>query len=259
LLTTQTLGTINQLRQAFQIQKLYERDARGGTRYVELIKAHFGVTSPDARLQRSEYLGGGSCPVSINPIAQTSATGISGGSTPAGSLAAMGVAHSHGIGFSKSFTEHGVLMGLLNVRADITYQEGLDKMWTRSTRFDFFWPALAHLGEQAVLNQEIYAQGTATDSQVFGYQERYGEYRYKISRICGGFRSATTTPLDAWHLAQHFTALPVLNASFIQDNPPINRVVAVTTQPQFICDIWHSLRCARPMPVYSVPGLTDHF
>jgi hypothetical protein len=259
-LTTATAATINSLRQAFQIQKIYERDARGGTRYIELIKAHFGVTSPDARLQRTEYLGGGSTPMNINPIAQTSGTGLTGEATPQGNLAAIGTVHTHGVGFSKSFTEHGYVLGLVNFRADLNYQDGLDRMWSRQTRFDFYWPALAHIGEQAILNQELFATGTpATDTAVFGYQERYGEYRYKNSKITGVFRSTSPQPLDTWHLAQHFSALPTLNATFIQDAPPVARVIAVTNQPHILLDVYHRLHCARPMPTYGVPGLIDHF
>lgn len=258
-LTTVTMATINQLRQAFQIQKVYERDARGGTRYIELIKSHFGVTSPDARLQRTEYLGGGTVPLNVNPISQTSGTGASGTTTPLGNLAAMGTVHSSGLGFTKSFTEHGFVIGLANIRADITYQDGLDRMWTRSTRFDFYWPTLAHLGEQTIRNDEIFAQGTGADTGVFGYQERYAEYRYKPSHVTSMFRSSATTPLDAWHLSQHFAALPVLNATFIQDAPPISRVVAVPSQPRFIMDVYHKYICARPMPVFGVPGMIDHF
>jgi len=259
-LTAATAATINQLRQAFQIQRIYERDARGGTRYTELIKAHFGVTSPDARLQRTEYLGGGSSPVNVNPIQQTSATAA--GTTPQGNLAAMGTMSHSGVGFTKSFTEHGVIIGMLSVRADLTYQQGLNRMWSRQTRFDYYWPALSHIGEQAVLNQEIYAVGTATPGQdvlPFGYQERYAEYRYFPSMITGEFRSTFATPLDYWHLAQDFTSLPVLNSSFIQENPPIARVVADTVDPQFLLDCFVSLKCARPMPVYGVPGMIDHF
>jgi hypothetical protein len=256
-LSAVSAATINSLRQAFQIQKMFERDARGGTRYTEIIRSHFGVTSPDARLQRPEYLGGGSTPINVNPIAQTAPTVT--GQTPQGNLAAMGVVSAHNQGFTKSFTEHGVLLGLVSVRADLTYQSGLNRMFSRSTRFDFYWPALSHLGEQAVLNQEIYAQGTSADTQVFGYQERYAEYRYKPSQICGRFRSNDAAPLDYWHLAQKFTSLPVLNTTFIQDTPPISRVVAVTTEPQFLFDAYFKLRCARPMPVYGVPGLIDHF
>ena len=256
-LSSATAATINQLRQAFQIQRMYERDARGGTRYTEIIQAHFGVTSPDARLQRPEYLGGGSTPVNINPIAQTSNTATA--PTPLGNLAAMGTASMGGIGFTKSFTEHGVIIGLVSLRADLNYQQGLNRMFSRSTRFDFYWPALAHLGEQSVLNKEIYAQGTSDDALTFGYQERYAEYRYKPSIVTGLFRSNAAQPLDTWHLAQKFTALPTLGSTFIQDDPPIDRVIAVPTEPHLLFDSYFSLRCARPMPVYGVPGLIDHF
>ena len=256
-LSSATASTINQLRQAFQIQKIYERDARGGTRYTELIQAHFGVTSPDARLQRAEYLGGGTVPLNVNPIAQTSSTDSE--PTPQGNLAAMGTVGMTGAGFVKSFTEHCVLIGLVSARADLNYQEGLNRMFSRSTRFDFYWPALAHIGEQTVLNKEIYAQGTSADEDVFGYQERYAEYRYKPSVITGQFRSNHATSLDTWHLAQDFSALPVLNSAFIQENPPVSRVIAVPSEPHFLLDSFIQLRCARPMPVYSVPGLIDHF
>jgi hypothetical protein len=258
-LTTATAATINSLRQAFQVQKIYERDARGGTRYTELIQSHFGVTSPDARLQRPEYLGGGSSPINVNPIAQTSAT--TGGGTPLGSLGAMGTFHHRGYGFSKSFTEHSLLIGLINVRADLTYQQGLNRMWSRQTRFDFFWPALAHIGEQAILNKEIYAKADANDNLVFGYQERYAEYRYKPSIVTGYFRSNATGTLDSWHLSINFGALPVLNAAFIEDSAgnSLDRVVATPNEPHFLLDCFFSLRCARPMPVYGVPGNIDRF
>lgn len=248
--------SINDLRQAFQIQKLYERDARGGTRYTEILRSHFGVISPDARLQRPEYLGGSSARISINPVQQTSATNDT---TPQGNLAAYGVVSDNFHGFSKSFVEHGYVFGFVNVRADLTYQQGLNRMWSRQGRFDFYWPVLAHLGEQAVLNKEIYAQGTADDDSVFGYQERYAEYRYYPGQITGKFRSTDPQPLDSWHLAQKFSSLPTLSPQFIQDNPPIERVVAVTDEPQFLFDSYIRLKCARPMPVYSVPGLVDHF
>jgi hypothetical protein len=255
-LSSATAATINQLREAFQVQRLYERDARGGTRYTEIIRSHFGVVSPDARLQRPEYLGGGSTPVNINPVAQTSSTDAT---TPQGNLAAIGTASAHGHGFVKSFTEHGIIIGLVSVRADMTYQQGLNKMFSRSTRFDFFWPTLAHLGEQAVLNREIYAQGTAADDDVFGYQERYAEYRYKPSLITGKMRSQDAQSLDIWHLAQDFTSLPTLGPDFIVEHPPVERVVAVQDEPQFLFDSYFNLKCARPMPVYSTPGLIDHF
>jgi len=248
--------SINDLRQAFQIQKLYERDARGGTRYTEILRSHFGVISPDARLQRPEYLGGSSARISINPVQQTSSTNET---TPQGNLAAYGVVSDSFHGFSKSFVEHGYVFGFVNVRADLTYQQGLNRMWSRQGRFDFYWPVLAHLGEQAVLNKEIYAQGTADDDKVFGYQERYAEYRYYPGQITGKFRSTDPQPLDSWHLAQKFSSLPTLSSQFIQDDPPVARVIAVQNEPQFLFDSYIRLKCARPMPVYSVPGLVDHF
>nr|UXQ88017.1 MAG: major capsid protein [Microvirus sp.] len=250
--------TINSLREAFQIQRLLERDARGGTRYIEIIKAHFGVTSPDARLQRPEYLGGGSSNVNISPIASTVPTDIST-TTPQGNLAAVGTTTLHNHGFTKSFTEHCTIIGLVSVRADLTYQQGLPRMFSRQTRYDFYWPALAHLGEQEVLNKEIYAQGVAIDAEVFGYQERYAEYRYKPSQITGLMRSNAATSLDAWHLSQDFASLPFLNEEFIEDNPPLDRVVAIPSEPKFIFDAYFNLRCARPMPLYGVPGMIDHF
>lgn len=255
-LSSATPISINDLRQAFQIQKLYERDARGGTRYTEILRSHFGVISPDARLQRSEYLGGSSARISINPVQQTSSTNET---TPQGNLAAYGVVADSFNGFSKSFVEHGYVFGFVNVRADLTYQQGLNRMWSRQGRFDFYWPVLAHLGEQAVLNKEIYAQGTADDDKVFGYQERYAEYRYYPGQITGKFRSTDPQPLDSWHLAQKFSSLPTLSSQFIQDNPPVERVIAVQDEPQFLFDSYIRLKCARPMPVYSVPGLVDHF
>jgi len=250
-----TAATINQLRQAFQIQKLYERDARGGTRYTEIVRSHFGVISPDQRLQRPEYLGGGSAAVNINPVAQTSETGT----TAQGNLAAFGTVSSHGHGFKKSFTEHCLILGLVSARADLTYQQGLNRMFSRSTRWDFYWPALSHIGEQSVLNKEIYAQGTSDDDNVFGYQERYAEYRYKPSLITGQFRSNATTSLDFWHLSQDFSSLPSLNSSFIEENPPVDRVIATPSEPHFIFDAYFQMKCARPMPTYAVPGMIDHF
>ena len=251
--------SINDLREAFQIQRLLERDARGGTRYIELIKSHFGVTSPDARLQRPEYLGGGSTPITISPIASTFPTVEATGNIPQANLAAVGTASMRGHGFSKSFTEHGHIIGLINVRADLTYQQGLNRMWSRRTRYDYYWPALAHLGEQAVLSKEIYCDASPDDELVFGYQERYAEYRYKPSMITGVFRSVSAQSLDAWHLSQEFANRPQLNEEFIVDEPPIDRVVAVPSEPDFIFDGYFKLNCARPMPLYGVPGLIDHF
>jgi hypothetical protein len=261
-LSQATAATINQLRQSFQIQKLLERDARGGTRYTEIVRSHFGVISPDARLQRPEYIGGGSSNISINPIAQTSGTNASGTTAPLGTLAAMGTALAHNHGFTYSATEHGVILGLVSVRADLTYQQGLARMWSRSTRYDFYFPAFATLGEQAVLNKEIYVRGDSNDNSVFGYQERWAEYRYYPSRISGLFRSTASGTIDAWHLAQKFTTLPTLNNTFIQDTPPVDRIVAVgaaANGKQFIFDSFFDCKKARPMPMYSVPGLIDHF
>ena len=261
-LTNATAATINSLRLAFQTQKVLERDARGGTRYTEIIRSHFGVVSPDARLQRPEYLGGGSTPVVINPTVQTSGTSASGTTTPMGTLAGVGAAVARGHGFTQSFTEHGVIIGLVSIRADLTYQQGVRKMWNRSTRYDYYLPAFAMLGEQSVLNREIYADGSATDDDVFGYQERWAEYRYRPSMITGLFRSTTAGTIDAWHLAQKFNSLPTLNDTFIQDTPPVSRVVAVGSSAngqQFIFDGFFNERLARPMPMYSVPGLIDHF
>ena len=251
-----TAVTINSMRQAFQVQKLYERDARGGTRYTEIVRSHFGVISPDARLQRPEYLGGGSSVVVLSPVAQTSSTD---GVTPQANLAAIGTCSMHGHGFTKSFTEHCLILGFVSTRADLNYQQGMNRMWSRSTRFDFYWPALSHLGEQAVLNKEIYSQGTSADNDVFGYQERFAEYRYKPSLITGLFRTQATGTLDSWHLAQSFSSLPALNSTFIVENAPMARVLAVPSQPHFIFDAYFRLHCARPMPLYSVPGLVDHF
>ncbi len=255
-LSNATAATINSLRQAFQLQRYYEKDARGGTRYIEKIKSHFGVTSPDARLQRPEYLGGHSDRININPVVQTSSTDST---SPQGNLSAFGVSGARYHGFSKSFVEHGYIIGLANVRADLTYQQGLNRMWSRKTVLDFYWPSFAHLGEQAVLNKEIYAQGTSKDDEVFGYQERYGEYRYKPSMITGKFRSTYAQSLDAWHFSQKFENLPTLSNQFIQDNPPISRCLAVPSEPHFLMDAFFNLKCVRPMPLFGTPGLIDHF
>lgn len=261
-LSTATAATINSLRQAFQLQKLYERDARGGTRYIEIVKSHFGVTSPDLRAIRPVYLGGGSTPVNVNPVAGTNQVGS--GATAAGNLSAFATILSTGNGFTQSFTEHGVIIGLANIRADLTYQQGIERHWSRRTRFDFYWPALAHIGEQAVLNKEIFAQGAgvAADELTFGYQEYAAEYRYKPSRITGLMRSdvsAGFTSIDSYHLSQDFAALPTLGDTFIKETVPMARVIAVTTEPQFIFDSFFRYVCARPMPVFGVPGLIDHF
>lgn len=254
-LSDATAATINELREAFQLQRLFERDARGGTRYVELLLAHFGVVSPDFRLQRPEYLGGGTTSVNVNPIAQTTSTDAT---SPQGNLAAYATANGRH-GFSHSFVEHGFVIGLISARAEVTYQEGMNRMWSRRTRFDYYWPTLAHLGEQAVLNKEVYMQGNTTiDNAVFGYQERFAEYRYQPSMVTGKFRSNATGTLDAWHLALDFSSLPTL-AGLVQEDPPIDRIIAIPSEPQFILDSYTKMRHARPMPTYSVPGLIDHF
>lgn len=258
-----TAATINQLRQAFQIQKVYERDARGGTRYYEMIKAHFGVTDPGhAVLQRPVYLGGGSSPINISPVPQTSGTAPTDGYTPTpqGNLAAFGTVTLHNHGFTSSFTEHCLLVGFVSVRADLTYQQGLNRMFSRSTRFDFYLPALSHIGEQSVLQKEIFATGVqASDDTVFGYNERFAEYRYKPSLVTGIFRSNHPQSLDAWHLSQEFQTAPVLDDTFIVENPPVDRVIAVPSEPHFLFDSYFRMHCARPMPVYGVPGFIDHF
>ena len=254
-LTNATAATINQLREAMQVQSILELDARGGTRYVEILQAHFNVTSPDFRLQRPEYLGGGQSRINSHPVPQTAPTS---GSNPQAQLAAYGTSSGEA-SFSKSFVEHGYVIGLACARADITYQQGLNKMWSRSTRFDFFWPKLQEIGEQAVLNREIYAQGTSTDALVFGYQERYAEYRYKPSEIRGEFRSTYATPLDQWHMAEEFGSLPALNAAFIVQNTPVDRAIAVPTAPHLLFDAWFSYKHARPMMAYSVPSTLGRF
>ncbi len=255
--------TINDLRQSFQIQKLLERDARGGTRYPEILKSHFGVTDPMMLvLQRPEFLGGGSTPVNIQAVEQNSETNPDGDpnvETPQGNLAAYGTASMTNNGFTKSFTEHCVIIGIVNVRADLTYQQGLNRMWSRQTRFDYYWPALSNIGEQAVLNKEIFTAGTELDNEVFGYQERYAEYRYKPSLITGAFRSNAAASLDVWHLSEEFDATPGLNQTFIDSPPPVERVIAVQDEPHFLFDAYIQLKCARPMPLYGIPGMIDHF
>ena len=254
-LSNATATTINALRQAFQIQRLLERDARGGTRYTEILLSHFGVQSPDFRLQRPEYLGGGKSWINVSPIAQTSETATS----PQANLAATATSVIGGIGWAKSFVEHGYVIGLVSAAADLTYQQGLDKTWSRQTRYDFFWPVLSHLGEQAVYNREIFVDNTAADLEVFGYQERYAEYRYKPGQVTGKFRSEATGSLDLWHLAQDFGTRPALNQTFIEYDTPMKRIQAVDTEPDFILDAWFDMKTARPMPLYGVPGMIDHF
>lgn len=255
-LSQATAASINDWRQAFQIQRFLERDARSGSRYTEKVRGHFGVTSPDSRLQRPEYLGGGSTPVNIHPVAQQSSTDST---SPQGNLSAFGTASENNSGFTKSFTEHGYIIGLANVRADLTYQQGLDKMWSRETQYDFFWPTFAHLGEQAVLNKEIFVSGTSTDEEVFGYQERYAEYKYKRSQLTGLFRSDASASLDAWHVSEDFANTPTLGDTFIKSNTPLDRCIAVPSEPHFIMDAYFNYTSIRPMPVFSPPGMIDHF
>lgn len=250
-------ATINSLRTAFQMQKFYERLARGGTRYTEVLRSFFGVVSPDARLQRPEFLGSFTKMVMVNPIAQTSATDSI---SPQGNLSAYGVTAAKFHGFTKSFVEHGYIFGFVCARADLTYQQGINKMWLRSTVYDFYWPTFAHLGEQAIELREIYAQGSEADTTVFGYQERYAEYRYKPSQITGKFRSSVVNgSLDKWHLSQFFTNAPTLNEEFIVENPPIERIIAVPSEPEFLLDIGFRYTTVRPMPMFGTPGLVDHF
>lgn len=256
-LDSSSIFTINSLRTAFQMQKFYERLARGGSRYTEVLRSFFGVVSPDARLQRPEFLGSFTNMVNVNPIAQTSATD---NTSPQGNLSAYGVTAAKFHGFTKSFVEHGYIIGFVCARADLTYQQGVNKMWLRSTVYDFYWPTFAHLGEQAIELREIYAQGSEADTTAFGYQERYAEYRYKPSQITGKFRSSVTGGnLDIWHLSQFFKNAPTLNEEFITENPPIERIIAVPSEPEFLLDIGFRYTTVRPMPMFGTPGLVDHF
>lgn len=255
-LTAASASTIGQLREAFAVQRWFERAARTGTRYREILFGFFGVMSPDARLQRPEFLGSHTVEIGINQVPQTSA---SDDVTAQGNLAAFGIGGSTKHAFSKSFVEHGYVIALCNISSDLTYQQGLDRLWTRRTRFDFAWPQFARLSEQAILNKEIYFQGNDEDDNVFGYQERYGEYRYQPSMITGKFRSTDPQPLDNWHLAEKFENLPALNADFIVQNTPLDRILAVPSEPHMLLDIFFRLQHVRPLPVYGVPGLIDHF
>lgn len=248
--------SINDFRMAFQLQRLMEKDARGGTRAPEIILTHFGVVCPDYRLQRSEFLGGGEIPMQIHQVTQSSSTDAT---SPQGHTAAFGVASGR-VGFSKSFVEHGVVLGLVSVRADLNYQQGVHRSWTRRSKYEYYWPSLAHLGEQAILNKEIFATGDIEqDNAAFGYQERWAELRYGVNQITGLLRSGVSGSLDIWHLAQHFQSLPQLSAEFIEDDPPLSRVVAVPSQPHIVFDSLTTCNCVRPLPMYSVPGLVDHF
>ena len=256
-LSTATATTINALRTAFQLQRMLERDARGGTRYIESIWAHFGVVNPDFRLQRPEFIGSGSGMININPVASTY---TAPGQAPQGNLSATATGVTN-CSWDHSFTEHGFVIGVVSVRTDLTYQRGVERFWSRKVREEFYYPALAHLGEQVILNKEIFLRpaGFNTNNGAFGYQERFAEYRYKPSRITGLFSSVESASLDVWHWSQDFATLPALNGDFIRENPPIDRTIAVPAEPHFLCDAWFDLKCDRPMPVYSVPGLIDHF
>lgn len=252
-------ATINQLRLAFQIQKLYERDARGGTRYIEILKSHFGVTSPDARLQRPEYLGGNRMPININQVIQNSATEATG--TPQGNPTGLSLTTDVHSDFTRSFVEHGFVIGVMVARYDHTYQQGLERFWSRKDRFDYYWPVFANIGEQAILNKEIYAQGTDQDDEVFGYQEAWADYRYKPNRVCGEMRSSAPQSLDVWHLADDYEQLPQLSDAWIRENAEtVDRVIAVSSRVsnQIFADIYIKNKTTRPMPLYSIPGLIDH-
>jgi hypothetical protein len=254
-----TATSINALRQAFAIQRLYEKNARGGTRYIEIIKAHFGVQSPDARQQRSEYLGGTRVPINMDQVIQTSNSGD--GITPQGNTAAYSLTAFNESMFTKSFTEHGYIIGLACIRTEHTYQQGIERFWSRKKMLDYYFPTLANLGEQAILNKEIYAQGNATDDEAFGYQEAWAEYRYKPSRVSGAMRSNYQTTLDAWHYADKYTKQPILSSEWIDETSAnIDRTLAVqsTTEDQFIADFYFACEATRPMPLYSIPGLIDH-
>lgn len=265
------LVSVNVLRQGFAAQRLLEKDARGGTRYTEVIRTHFGTVSPDARQQRPEYVGGGTIMMNVSPIAQTSA---SDSTSPQGNLVAQVTLANSKVSFTKSVTEHSILLCLASIRADLTYQQGTNRMFFRKNRLDFYWPTLSHIGEQSVKLQEIYTQApsvmspdgeTPYNEYVFGYQEAWAEYRYYPSLITGKMRSKTQgapsdyLSLDVWHLAQKFNNVPALNSEFIEENPPLQRVMSVTDEPPFIVDIVARVKAVRPMPVYSVPGLIDHF
>lgn len=259
-------ATINALRLAVQTQRLLERDARSGTRYTELLRAHFGVQPEDMRLQRPEYIGGGATNIQTQAIPQTAVDRRSDTpgvvSNPVGALGAAAVAADQHT-FSYSATEHGVILGLIHVGANLTYQQGLHRLWTRQTRYDYYWPVFANLGEQAIRNDELYVQGTSggtADTTVFGYQERWSEYKYMQSRLTGLMKSTSANSFDAWHLAIKFTALPVLNSAFIQDTPPLSRVLAnqsAVASSQVLVDALFDLARTRPLPMYSTPGMMD--
>lgn len=251
---------IMQLRNAFQVQKLLERDARSGTRYTEIIKGHFGVTSPDSRLQRPEYLGGNRIPISIHQI--TNQSQGADGEGFLGDLGAMSLTTDRNHDVSQSFTEHGYIIGCCCARYDHSYPQGLERLWSRKTRFDFYWPEFAHLSEQAVLNKEIFAQGTSVDNEVFGYQEAWADYRYKPNKVTSEMRPGISNSLASWHFADYYESQPFLSASWIkEDKTNVDRTLAVTSRlaHQIFCDIYIHNITTRPMPVRSIPGMADHF
>lgn len=249
--------SINALRYAFQIQKLLEKDAIGGSRYIEVIKSHFGVTSPDSRMQRPEYLGGNRIPINIHQVLSTAeTTDAELGATGAYSL----TVDSHS-DFTHSFTEHGFIIGLMVARYDHSYQQGLERMWTRKDRFDYYWPVLANIGNMSIRNDQIYADGSSADTETFGYSEAWAEYRFKPSYVTGEMRSNATTSLDAWHLADEYNALPILGDDWIrEDKSNVDRALMVQSgvSNQLFADIYVDNKTTRPMPFYSIPGLIDH-
>lgn len=257
---TSVAASINQLRQAFQIQRLLEKDARGGTRYIEILKSHFGVTSPDARLQRPEYLGGNRVPLNIEQVLQTSETTDT---TPQGNLAGWSQTNDYNDDVHKSFVEHGYIIGLMCARYDHSYQQGLNVMWKRKSRFDFYWPALAHLGEKPVYDYEIFwKDGNDITYETFGYQEAWAEYKYQPNYITGEMRSQYAQSLDFWHFADDYATVPQLSEEWIiEDKTNIDRCLAVSSRVsnQIFIDIMVKNKCTRPMPLYSIPGLIDHF
>ena len=253
-LSSVTGATVNNLRQAFAVQQFMEADARGGTRYREIIRNHFGVNIDDKTVQIPEYLGGQRYMINVNQVVQTSATDAK---SPQGNAAAISVTPFMENSFTKSFQEHGYVIGVCCIRNDNTYQQGIEKLWSRTEKFDFYWPEFAHLGEQAILNKEIYAQAKAEDEKAFGYQEAYSEYRMTPNRVCGAFRSNASQPLDAWHYADNYNKLPTLSQEWLAtDKSVIDRTIAVQNQPQFIMDVLVENDAVRPMPIYGTPGLT---
>lgn len=253
-LSTVTAATINELRQAIAVQHILERDARTGTRYKEILQGAWGVTSPDARLDRSEYIGGYRLPININQVVQTSSTDTT---SPQGNTGAYSMTTMSKNMCTYSATEHGYIIGLAAVRVEHSYQQGLARMWTRSTRFSYYDPMLANLGEQAVLNQEIYAQGTAQDEEVFGYQEAWADYRYRTNMVTSEMRSTYEQTLDAWHYADKYNEMPKLSSNWIIEGKNIDRTLAVqsSNSHQFICNFYFDQTWTRPLPIYSIPGL----